>query len=395
MKNILSLFFLVLTFNGCSQNKINTVKPTKDFYVRTGDSLPYLNYGLGEDRLGGAKITFLDSNIILKVVDSAASLYKVQLSAAHAAYIEKKNVKKATFDNKQKRLTGSWQVKGDSLYDYVTITMDEKYPYKSEMQINPSRIVVDIYGVTSNTNWINHLSTAKEIKNVWFQQVEDDVMRVYIELQHEYHWGHQIRYSDNNILTIRVKRQPPVLRLDKLTIAVDAGHGGTQVGTLGSSKAVQEKDYTLLIAKELSAQLMEKNAKVVMTRVNDTTVSMYDRLMFLEQQNPDMLISVHLNSSSKDSINGVSTYYRYIGFRPLSQYILKSMLRTGLNEFGNIGSFNFALSGPTEYINCLVEVAFLTNKADEAKVLDPHFRKQTATEIIRGIEDFLQSVKDK
>ena len=88
----------------------------------------------------------------------------------------------------------------------------------------------------------------------------------------------------------------------------------------------------------------------------------------------------------------MSTYYRYIGFRPLSQAILKSMLQTGLHEFGNVGSFNFSLSGPTDYPNCLVEVAFLSNKSDEKKILNPKFRRLIAKRIVAGIEDFLKNL---
>jgi N-acetylmuramoyl-L-alanine amidase len=63
----------------------------------------------------------------------------------------------------------------------------------------------------------------------------------------------------------------------------------------------------------------------------------------------------------------------------------------GLNEFGNVGSFNFSLSGPTDYPNCLVEVAFLSNKKDEKKILDPKFRQKVAAKIIAGIENFLKN----
>ena len=133
-------------------------------YVRTRDSMPFLNYGLGTDRLGGAKMTFLDSNIVLKVIDSIGVNYKVQLSQLHSAYIEKTLVKSLPSYTEKSHLTGSWSVRGDSSFDYVTVALDEKLPYKSDMQIGPSRIVVDIFGATSNTNWITQLSTAKEIK---------------------------------------------------------------------------------------------------------------------------------------------------------------------------------------------------------------------------------------
>lgn len=384
--------FLIILFTFSFFNSFAQTKSADFFYVRTNDSLPFLKYGLGKDRLGGAKMTFLDSNIVLKVVDSSKGDYKVQLSQLHSAYIQKQKVHRITGEENSQHLTNSWSVYGDSLYDYVTIKLDERLPYKSEMQINPTRIIVNIFGATSNTNWITQLASAKEIKNAWYEQPEDDVMRVIIELKHQQNWGYKIFYSANNKLTVMVKRQPPVLKLSHLKIAIDAGHGGENIGASGVTTNIKEKDYTLLIAKELSRQLIKKKADVIMTRVKDTTLSMYERLQFLDQHNPDLLISIHLNSSSKDSISGVSTYYRYIGFRSLSQAILKSMLQLPLNEFGNVGNFNFSLNGPTEYPNCLVEVAFLSNKSDEKKILDPEFRQEVATKIIAGIENFLKNL---
>ena len=69
------------------------------------------------------------------------------------------------------------------------------------------------------------------------------------------------------------------------------------------------------------------------------------------------------------------------------------MLELELAEFGNVGNFNFALNAPTEYPNCLVEVAFLSNREDEKKILDPAFHKQVAKKIVAGIKDWLKACK--
>ena len=123
-----------------------------------------MEYGPGEDRLGGAKMTYLDSHVLLKVVDSLNSDYIVQLSASHRAFIPKENVLWINGKtNTPYSLSGSWKVYGDEKYDYVTINLQDKLPYKSMMQISPSRIVVDIFGATSNTNWVTQLNTAREI----------------------------------------------------------------------------------------------------------------------------------------------------------------------------------------------------------------------------------------
>jgi N-acetylmuramoyl-L-alanine amidase len=364
---------------------------------RTTGALPYMEYGLGDDRLGGAKMGYLDTNIVVKVVDSVKEDYKIQLSQFHFAYVPKANVKRdLLLQPRPYVLSESWRVYGDTSYDYVKINLQEKLPYKSMQELSPSRLVVDVYGVTSNTNWITQLNTVKEIKNVYYEQKEDDVLRVIVELKHTQHWGHHISYdSTGNRLVIRIKRQPNISNINKLRIAIDPGHGGDNNGADGVTSHVLEKEYTLLIARQLEKTLKAAGVKnIFMTRTKDTTLSMVERTAMLAQYAPDLLVSIHLNSSGNDTVRGVSTYYRYIGFRPLSKAILNQMLKLGLQEFGNVGNFNFSLNGPTEYPNALVEVAFLSNREDEKRILDPRFHKRVAQQITKGIQDWLAGMKE-
>jgi len=390
-----SLFIaIILVFKlGFAQDSQNVKQDSLNLkYGKTTGNLPYLEYGLGEDRLGGAKMTYLDTGVVLNIIDSVGSRYQVQLSKFNRAYIPKRNVAFARpLETKKIHLTKSWHVSGDAEYDYVRIGLDAKLPYRSFQQIDPHRIVVDIFGATSNTNWITQLKSVKEIKNVYHEQVEEDVFRVIIDLKHQQHWGYSIYYQGNS-LVVKVKRQPEKLRIKDLKIAIDAGHGGSATGAVGLTGA-QEKEYTLIFAKELERYLQRKGVKTIMTRTEDVDVSMAERLSRLQDEDPTLLISLHLNSSSNKSVKGVSTYYRYIGFRPLTQHILDRMLDLNLNEFGNIGSFNFSLSGPTAYPNCLVEIAFISNEEDEKRVMEPKFQKQTAKQIYKGIRDWLKEVK--
>ncbi len=368
----------------------------KYFMAKTTGRFPFLEYGLGDDRLGGAKMGFLDSNIVLKIIDSSGTDYKVQLSKYHTAYIDKQSVLRLPGKKPAPYyLTGSWKVYGDDKTDYVTVSLDEKLPYRSQQQINPSKIVVDIFGATSNTNWITQLKTTREIKNVFYEQTEDDVFRITVELKHPQHWGHSISYDTvGKKLILQVKRQPGQLDIKKLRIAVDAGHGGDNSGASGVASGVLEKEYTLKIAKQLQLLLNNAGVKnVFMTRTKDTTLDMPTRLQLLKDNNTDLLISVHLNSSGVDTVKGTSTYYRYIGYRPLTMAVLNRMESLGLKEYGNIGNFNFSLNGPTAYPNCLVEVAFLSNREEEKRILDPKFHKAVAQKIYLGIQDWLKAIK--
>jgi N-acetylmuramoyl-L-alanine amidase len=387
---LLSLFIIVRSAVG--QDSI--------WLARTQGKFPFLEYGIGDERLGGAKMGYLDTNVLLKIVDSFATDYKVRLSSAHTAYIAKESVMLIRKEASGRMmhnplLTGSIKAFGEGNADFVTISLPEALPYKSYQQISPSGIVVEIFGVNSNTNWLAQLTSLKEIRNTWCEQPEDDLFRIHIELRHVQHWGHSIYYdSTGKRLVIKVKRQPTGMDIRRMRIAIDAGHGGDNNGTAGVIHGIPEKTYTLNIAKELEKILRKTGVtQVFMTRTKDTSLSIADRLEMVHTFDPDFLVSIHLNSGASDTTQGVSTYYRYIGFRPLSVFILKQMLSLGLKEFGNIGQFNFALNGPMDYPNALVEVAFLSNPSDEKKVNNPKFQKAVAQKIYLGMLDWLRSLR--
>ena len=142
--------------------------------------------------------------------------------------------------------------------------------------------------------------------------------------------------------------------------------------------------------------MQNEGAKVIMTRTIEKFVDNKDRILIFRDNEPDLLISVHLNSSADPfRAGGTSSLYRYIGFRGLSAAINKRMLQLGLKEYGNIGSFNFMLNSPTEYPNALVETLFLSNPAEEELILDPAFQQKMADKIVAGIKDFLVGVGEE
>jgi N-acetylmuramoyl-L-alanine amidase len=190
--------------------------------------------------------------------------------------------------------------------------------YQTSQQVNPSTITVDVFGATSNTNWITQMSSSNEIANVTYLQLEEDIFRINIQLKNQQHWGHRIYYNGNT-LVIKVKRQPKSLLLKDLVIAVDAGHGGTNKGAFGLT-GVAEKEMTLAISRELQLALEAEGATVLTTRLKDTTYDNHDRYTYYQEKNPDLLLSIHLNSSADPvTTSGVSTYYKHIGYRSLTQ----------------------------------------------------------------------------
>ncbi|MBK8785310.1 MAG: N-acetylmuramoyl-L-alanine amidase [Chitinophagaceae bacterium] len=361
----------------------------------TKGRLAHLLYGLGNDRLGGAKIGYVDSMVLLNVVGKVGSQYKVRLSKYRTAFIDDDAVEflpKGSFTPES--LTDRWTVYGDSAFDYVQLGLLARLPYQSFQLVDPSKIVVDVFGATNNTNWITQLENTKEIKNVTYEQIEDEIFRITIELKHAQHWGHSIYYKGNT-LVIKVKRQPEKLDLQHLTIAVDAGHGGSNTGA-GGPTGSSEKMLTLAVSIKLQKLLEQAGAKVIMTRTTEKFVDNKERILFYRDSVPDLLISIHLNSTVEPiRVKGTSSFYRYIGFRNLSNAIHKHMLELDLKDNGNNGSFNFMLNSPIEYPNALVETLFLSNPEDEMKILDDNFQQQIAERIVQGIQDFLEHCKHK
>ncbi len=376
-----------------TKNWISMFGPLAPDIAVTKGRLAFLLFGLGDDRLGGAKIGYLDSNVVLKVVGKVGNKYKVQLSKYHTAFIEEDQVEflpKGTFTPES--LTGQWTVNGDKKFDYVQLGLFAKLPYQSFQLTDPSKIVVDVFGATNNTNWITQLENTKEIKNVSYQQVEDEVFRITIELKHAQHWGHSIYYRGNT-LVVKIKRQPENLSLNNLTIAVDAGHGGTNGGA-GGPTGSSEKMLALAVSLKLQRALEAAGARVIMSRTTEKFFDNRERILFFRDSVPDLLISIHLNSSADPiRVTGTSTFYRYPGFRNLSNAIYKRMLELDLKEMGNNSSFNFMLNSPVEYPNALVETLFISNPEDEMKILDEKFQQQIVDKIVQGIKDFLDSCK--
>ncbi|MCT8552353.1 N-acetylmuramoyl-L-alanine amidase [Glaesserella parasuis] len=96
----------------------------------------------------------------------------------------------------------------------------------------------------------------------------------------------------------------------KLTIAIDAGHGGKDPGAIGKNLGVKEKEVTLAIARELKALLdADPNFKAVMTRNGDYFIQLPNRTEIARKNKAHYLVSIHADSSpSSDNLKGASVW---------------------------------------------------------------------------------------
>jgi len=380
-----------------AKGKISIIQDSLPRVAELTGKRPFLNAGLGTDRLGGAKLGFLVEGVRILITGKVGAQYRVKLSDGMEAWLPQEYAQLLPMNTPlPSTLTGSISINGNDFEDVVRVGLGQKVPYTSEQVTDPMAIVVNIFGATSNTNWITHQLSAIGIQQVKSTQIGAEQFQLTILLKHKQHWGYDISYEGSS-MRIRVRRPPVVADsirpLLKLTVAIDAGHGIGSEGAKGATGAI-EKNVTLAIAKELNTQLQAKGINTIMTRETDDNVTMTDRADKVINGGVHLFVSVHCNSigesSDPEQIKGTSTYYRYPGYKSLSDIMYKKMLTLGLTEWGVTGNFNFSLSGPTQFPNVLVETAFLSNPEDEMKLIDENFQKQIATKIIEGLEEFVR-----
>ena len=361
------------------------------FYVTTRENA-YLQYGTGTDRLGGSKMGYLDAGIVLKVVGQIGNLYKVQLSSGRFAFIHDEDVEMSPRSSHIVNTNNIGISRLDNC-DRIRLSLPEKLPYASRISLDPTTIQVDVFGAMNNSNWVTQYDELGMVDWVDLQQNESDVLSLVIKLKEKYAWGYRIGY-DGNALVIDVRHCPKELSLKGLKVGLDAGHGGSALGAV-SPTGLMEKDVNLRIVKELKRQLEKKGAQVVLSRSDDSDMSMSQRKKIFREADIDLMVSVHNNAGGSPlTAMGTSTYYKHIANRELAATLLRHMLELDVPCFGLVGNFNFSLNAPTEYPNALVECLFMSSLPDEEMLADPATPGRIAGKIAAGLEDYLDKVAE-
>lgn len=354
----------------------------------------YLQYGNGDDRLGGSKMGFIDSEIVLEAIGAKGSLYCVRLASDRIAYIPKRLTRPVEVTTHTGAVnTESWSITNTGRTDDVTIGLPKRLAYQYSTESSPSVIVVDIFGATDNSNWITQRTLDLGIiDHTDFRQIGEDTYRVYIYLKTQHVWGYSVGY-DGIGSTLRISvRHRPALTLKGMTVGLDAGHGGENPGAISPS-GLLEKDVNLDIIMRVRDLLHKRGARTVLTRDGDTGPSMSRRKQIWREGNVDIAVSVHNNAAGSYKVTGTAVLYKHSFDRDLAMCVARRLVQTGLDLFGVVGNFNFSLNGPTFCPNVLVEGMFMSSPEDEQRLADPSFRQQVAEKIVQGLEDYLRQCK--
>ena len=220
----------------------------------------------------------------------------------------------------------------------------------------------------------------------------------------------------------------------KLRIAVDAGHGGWDLGTVGR-RGLLEKDLVLEIAQRLGKLLESRlGAEVILTRNDDNYIPLDERAEMANHSQADLFVSVHANYSDLPSARGVETYYtnsfsapnmkdletrggaassknpmpailsaadlhdRIEQSRRLAASVQRSLYGTlsadnpGLRDRG-VKEASYVVLTETAMPGILAEVSFVSSPTDEQKLRSDGYREQIAEALYRGIARYAASSK--
>jgi N-acetylmuramoyl-L-alanine amidase len=222
-------------------------------------------------------------------------------------------------------------------------------------------------------------------------------------------------------------------------VVIDAGHGGVDPGTMSPRTGVREKDITLSVARKLAAELERRGGvEPLLTRDRDVFVEVMERPSLAVEWEADLFISIHVDAQpgGRSSARGFTTYHLgqartddalavarrenavielEEGAEPpnLQQleiilatvdrdaYRRESRLLAGHIQNGLRGAVDsqdrgarqgpyYVLMTPGLLPAVLVELGYITNRADEAQLKDPARQDRIARALADTIENFLE-----
>ncbi len=163
----------------------------------------------------------------------------------------------------------------------------------------------------------------------------------------------------------------------KLVVAIDAGHGGNEEGTV--AYGVSEKEIAEKCSEALAVSLESHNVKTFLTHSPDTTANTAERLEAASSVSADIIISFHTNADSKTRVtHGVQVVSQKENLEKAEsmENVLSEQLGLSHAEEneGDMPDLISEADCPVYYIR----LGYLTNKAEAEKMSADGFAEQTA-----------------
>lgn len=184
------------------------------------------------------------------------------------------------------------------------------------------------------------------------------------------------------------------------TVVVDPGHGGNDPGA--HTGGVQEKEVVLNVSKLVANELLAEGATVIMTRKTDTFIKLSERPEIANRNGADFFISIHINSNKvANSASGSISFFH--GGRPMGE-LLASCIENELKKVSGLPSMGvwsdrriynsgFAVLRLAKMPAVLLELGFVNNNRDRARLSTAEYQAVAARAIVKGIKVYLGDAK--
>lgn len=168
------------------------------------------------------------------------------------------------------------------------------------------------------------------------------------------------------------------------TVVVDAGHGGYDNGAK-ARQGLPEKMLTLDVARRLKPLLEARGYRVVMTRTTDVFIPLGGRTGISNSHPDAAFVSIHFNCSPRRAADGVETYYYDRRSAPLAANILREIACCYGSHSRGVKYARFYVLHHNQRPATLLELGFVSNAKENAKLQDPRVRQLLAERIAAGI----------
>lgn len=174
-------------------------------------------------------------------------------------------------------------------------------------------------------------------------------------------------------------------------IILDPGHGGRDSGAVARDKSATEKAIVLKVANKVKAMLEADGATVRMTRSGDTFPSLADRVAYAKNNYGELFVSIHVNSATNTSATGTETFYSISGNdneledAKLARYINNEIVANAQMRDRKVKRADYYVIRNLIMPAVLVELGFISNSADLAKLKDSKYIDIYARSIYNGI----------
>ena len=370
-----------------SSYRVTLNSPDFPFTVRFADSIITLRHG----PMKGYQSIFQPKDIEALVVGAEEDWYKIQLSKTQFGWVHDSSIERL---NPGIRPPVSYlktiRTRSNGRNFVLEFPLAGKHPFRV-IEEDKNTLRLQLFGVITDTDWIRYDTDDTLVDLITWSQPEEGLYEVKVKLNGRI-WGFDTYYKGNTFFLELIKPPDKLRSIKGKVIVVDPGHSADP-GAIGPT-GYTEAEANLGIALVLKQKLESRGAKVIMTRMDQSNVPLYDRPIIAKLNNADIFVSVH-NNALPDGVNpyknnGTSTYYYHPHSIDLGRAIHKEMLKaTGLPDHGFYHG-NLAVNRPTQYPAVLVECAFMIIPEQEAMLKTDAFRRKIADAITRGIENFLK-----